>query len=113
MDLGDGIDRDANGYAYADGITSRVGRHQDVLNRSWPLRDADGFHARGINPAQHPDGTPWTIDITARVELKDDGVVFLPGRAERWTKTHVYVVVDDARVPWGFVWLQARDVQRR
>lgn len=113
MDHGDGIARDANGYAYRDGITSRVGRHQKVLNESWPLRDASGPHARGINPSRHADDSPWVIDVEVRVELEHDGVLMLPARAERWTKTHVYVVVNDPRVPWGKIWLKAQDVRRR
>ncbi|MFC5676084.1 hypothetical protein [Aeromicrobium endophyticum] len=113
MDLGDGVDRDANGYAYKDGITSRVGRHQRVLNESWPQRDPDGSrHARNVHPAKRGDGTPWTIDVEVRLEFDVDGVVVLPGRAERWTKTHVYVVVDDPRVPWAHVWVSAGDVSR-
>lgn len=112
MDRGDGIDRDANGYAYRDGITSRVGRHQKVLNASWPQQDTNGGHARDVKPARHGDGSAWTIDVEARVELDPDGVVVLPGRAERWTKTHVYVVVEDPRVPWQAVWLRASDVRR-
>jgi hypothetical protein len=114
VDHGDGIVRDANGYAYKDGITPLVARQQKVLNESWPQRDADGSpHARGVSPAVHADGSPWTIDVDARIELNDDGEVILPGRAERWTKTHVYVVVTDPRVPWGKVWLSATDVRRR
>jgi hypothetical protein len=113
MDFGDGIDRDANGYAYRDGITSRVERHQRVVNESWPRVGADGTrHARDVKPARHDDGSPWTVDVIVRLELDVDGVVVLPGRAERWTKTHVYVVVDDPRVPWGRVWVVSADVSR-
>jgi hypothetical protein len=113
MDLGDGVNRDANGYAYEDGITSIVARQQKVMNESWPQRDADGSrHARDVRPAKHPDGSPWTIGVMVRLEFDGDGVVVLPARAERWTKTHVYVVVVDQRVPWGRVWVRAGDVSR-
>lgn len=113
MDLGDGVDRDANGYAYTNGITSRVRVQQKVLNASWPLHDGTTAHARNIHDARHADGSPWTIDVEARVELEHDGIVVLPGRAQRWTRTHVYVVVEDERVPWQKVWLRAADVRRR
>jgi hypothetical protein len=113
MDLGDGVNRDANGYAYEDGITSIVARHQKVVNESWPQRDADGTrHARDVRPAKHPDRSPWAIDVMVRLEFDVDGLVVLPGRAERWTKTHVYVVTDDPRVPWNRVWVRAGDVSR-
>jgi hypothetical protein len=105
--------RDANGYAYDLGITTSVRRHQKVLNESWPLHDGTTPHARGINDARHPDGTPWTIDVNVRIELERDGEVVLPGRAERWTQSHVYVVVEDQRVPWQKVWVRAEDVRRR
>lgn len=113
MDQGDDVERDANGYAYRDGITSRVAVQQKVLNASWPLHDGTTPHARGIHDAQREDGSPWTIDVEVRVELEHDGVVVLAGRAERWTRTHVYVVVEDPRVPWQKVWLRAADVRRR
>lgn len=114
MDRGDGIDRDANGYDYAAGITSCVARQQRVLNESWPELATDGTrHARNIHPAKHPDGTPWTIDVNVRVELSDDGEVILPGRAERWNASHVFVVVDDDRLPGHKVWVLAGDVRRR
>jgi hypothetical protein len=113
MDHGGGVDRDANGYAYRDGITSRVERYQRVVNESWPQVGDDGTrHARGVKPARRADGSPWTVAVMVRLELDVDGVVVLPGRAERWTTTHVYVVVDDPRVPWGRVWVRAADVSR-
>jgi len=109
----DGISRDANGYAYDRGITSEIARHQRVLNQSWPQQDAKGFHARGIRPARHDDGSLWTIDVLVRLDLSVDGEVIIEGRAERWTATHVYVVVNDPRVPGRQVWVRAQDVKRR
>lgn len=109
MDQGDGIQRDANGYAYADGITSRIARQQEVLNESWPLRRPDGtHHANGIHDQPANNQRPCLV----RLELKDDGEVVLPGRAARWTATHVYVIVDDPRVPRQAVWVRAHDVRR-
>lgn len=112
-DQSEPIIRDANGYDYAKGVPSLVRAHQKVLNERWPLHDGTTPHARGINDARHADGTPWTIDVHVRIELEHDGEVVLPGRAERWTRTHVYVVVEDQRVPWQKVWVRAEDVRRR
>ncbi|MET0887742.1 MAG: hypothetical protein ABWX92_14980, partial [Mycetocola sp.] len=110
----DGIDRDANGYAYRDGITSRVASEQKVLNESWPFRDSKGRHARGIDDRPAKDQRL----VTVRLVLKSDGEVFLPGRATRWTdlpadRAHVFVVVDDPRVRRGMVCVRFRDVRPR
>jgi hypothetical protein len=104
----DGVDRDANGYAYKDGITSRVAREQKVLNESWPFRDSKGRHARGIDDQPVTNQRPCLV----RLELEHDGEVILPGRAVRWNQSHVYVVVNDQRVPRQAVWVLARDVRR-
>ena len=94
--------------------TGRVGHsphhsaHQTVLNEAWPLRDRDGRHARGIPDQPHP------IDVDVRLELATDGEQWLPGRAQRWTRTHVYVTaLNDARVRPPGVWVLAADVRRR
>lgn len=88
--------------------------HQRVLNQSWPQHDDNGPHARGIHPAQHDDGSPWTIDVQVRIVLEHDGIVILDGRAERWTTTHVFVTaITDPRVPRPGVWVLASDVRRR
>lgn len=106
--MADEIRRDANGYDYAQGITSRVNRHQDVLNESWPMRDAKGFHARGIDdqPIERQMG------VLVRLVFENDGEDFLPATATRWTKTHVFVVVNDPRVQRGQVWVKAEDARR-
>lgn len=110
----DGITRDANGYAYDDYPASRLARAQKVLNEDWPYRDDKGRHARGIGDepadAQHP--------ITVRLVFEDDGEVFLPGTAVRWTRrprdqAHVYAAVSDPRLPSFCVWVRAGDVTRR
>jgi hypothetical protein len=103
----DGINRDANGYAYKDGITSRIAREQKVLNESWPFKDAKGRHARGID--DQPAGNQRACLV--RVELEQDGEVILPGRATRWNSSHVYVIVNDQRVPRQAVWVRAHDVR--
>lgn len=100
---------------YLDGRPLTAERlHQKILNQSWPQHDADGPHARNIRPAQHEDGSPWTIDVDVRLELNDDGIVVLPGRAERWNGTHVFVAgIEDPRIPRPGVWVLAADVRRR
>lgn len=97
--------------SYADGHPGRdVHRssYRTVLNESWPLRDRKGArHARGI-----PD-QPNPIPVEVRLELDPDGEVWLPGRAARWTRTHVYVngLADD-RIAIRAVWVVAADVRR-
>jgi len=101
---------------YVDGrpLTAET-LYQRVLNEDWPLRDPDGArHARGISDRPIDEQRP----VTARLELHRDGVVYLPGRAARWTdlpadRAHVLVIVDDPRVPRGMVWLRFTDVRPR
>lgn len=103
------IIRDANGYDHDSLPASRLAREQKVLNESWPLRDKDGFHARGIDDQPAENERP----VWARIEFETDGEVELPGRATRWNRSHVYVITDDPRVPRGQVWVRAHDVRRR
>ncbi|MDN4173899.1 hypothetical protein QWY28_13140 [Nocardioides sp. SOB77] len=80
---------------------------QRVLNEAWPLRRKDGTpHAEGI-----PDRDP--IPVRVRLVFEHDGESYLDGRAQRWTRTHVFVAVSDARIKIGAVWVQASDVRRR
>lgn len=80
---------------------------QRVLNESWPLRDKDGGHARGI------EDQPSPIDVDVRIEWAQDGEEWIPGSASRWTRSHVFVRFQDVRSLTGFVWVRARDVRRR
>jgi hypothetical protein len=110
MDNGDDISRDANGYAYDQGITSEIARHQDVLNQAWPEKDTTGYHAHNI----HDQPADRHILVTVRLELKDDGEVFLPGRATRWNSRCVFVTsINDPRIARPGVWVLAADVRRR
>lgn len=106
--MADEIRRDANGYDYAMGPGPRLAREQVVKNETWPLRDKNGWHARGIDdqPAEKQ------IAVRVRLVLERDGEVVLPGRAARWNASHVFVIVDDERVPRGQVWVRAGDVER-
>lgn len=100
---------------YRDGQPLTAERlHQKILNQSWPQHDANGFHARDIHPAKHPDGTPWSIDVDVRLEFEHDGQAILTGRATRWNSTHVFVNgLNDPRIPPPGVWVRAADVRRR
>jgi hypothetical protein len=108
-----GYDRGSGPYLYGRPLTAER-LHQKILNRSWPQRDADGFHARDVHPAKHADDTPWRIDVDVRLEFEHDGQVVLAGVAERWNATHVFVAgINDPRVPPPGVWVLAADVRRR
>lgn len=106
--MADEIRRDANGYAYRDYPSSRAELFQKVLNESWPLHDGKTFHARGIDdqPVERRMG------VLVRLVFENDGEDFLPATATRWTKTHVFVVVNDPRVQNGQVWVKAEEVRR-
>lgn len=101
-------DRGSGRYENGKPITA-TSREQKVLNESWPLRDTQGLHARGIDD-QPADNQRL---VWVRIEFETDGEVELPGRATRWNRSHVYVITDDPRVPRGQVWVRARDVRRR
>ncbi len=79
---------------------------QRILNESWPLSDKAGGHARGI------EDQPSPIDVEVRIEWATDGEQWLPGKAHRWTKSHVFVRFQDPRSATGCVWVRARDVRR-
>lgn len=103
--------RDANGYRYDRGSVARRVGYQPVTNESWPFRDEDGWHARGLNdkPAEEQ------VDVVARVVFQDDGETWLEGRAVRWTDnhTHACVLISDPRLQTGYVWLRAHEVRPR
>lgn len=83
--------------------------HQRILNERWPYMADDGRrHAEGIRDQRDP------IDVDVRLVLERDGEVWLPGRAQRWTSTHVWVTgLVDERLHQRFVWVLATDVRRR
>jgi len=85
------------------------GQRQRVLNVAWPYQDANGrLHAEGIRDRAE------SIDVDVRVVFEDDGEVWLPGRAQRWTSTHVWVTgLVDERLHQRFVWVLIVDVRRR
>jgi len=91
------------GYDPSDGSGVSAG-WQRVTNTSWPplgiartLRDF---------PSEHQ------VDVVARIVFEDDGEQFLPGRATRWTRSHVCVLIVDPRLQVAYNWLAASDVRR-
>ncbi len=95
----------ANNYGEPKAAQHRRGT-RSILNESWPLRDKVGEHARGIEDQPDP------IDVEVRIEWAGGGEEWLPGRAHRWTASHVFVRFQDPRSATGFVWVRARDVRR-
>lgn len=95
-------------HSFRDPHAQKAG-YQTVQNESWPFSDSQGRHARGLDdqPAERQ------IDVTARLVLDRDGEVWLDGRAVRWNRSHVMVVISDPRLHTGMVWLRAHDVRRR
>lgn len=78
-----------------------------MLNQEFPLVRKDGTrHAAGI--PDHP-----RRPVRARVVFEHDGEEYLDGLAQRWTKTHVFVVIPDTRLQIGALWLRAEDVRAR
>lgn len=71
--------------------------------------DASGRrHAEGIRDQLEP------IDVEVRIEFETDGEVWLLCRAQRWTRTHVWVTgLVDERLLQRFVWVLVEDVRRR
>lgn len=98
----DEIQRDANGYDYAQGVTSRLARLQKIENESWP---AEARHLGDFDPQYH-------LSVLVRLVFDVDGEDFLHGYATRWTRTHAYIKVDDPRVQNRAVWVKAEDVRR-
>lgn len=82
------------------------GTKQRVLNESWPLRDENGPHARGIRDQDR-------IPVRVRLVLERDGVIELDGHATRWHGRSVCVTVWDERLLVTHVWVDAGDVVRR
>jgi len=74
-----------------------------ILNESWP---AD---ARTLK--DQPDDKQ--LEVIVRVEFAEAGVEHLEGVAIRWNRSHVCVVVNDSRLITPYLWVRARDVQRR
>lgn len=105
MDHGDGVDRDANGYAYDDGVHERAKKWQKVDNEDWPAPDVA---ARSRDREPHE----W-IAVRVRVVLERDGEAWLDGDATRWIGQRVCCRVGDRRLQVGWVWVNALDVKRR
>lgn len=83
---------------------------QKILNESWPEKDEQGNGcARNVYYAPIDKIIPCIV----RLDFAQDGEMVLDGTAERWTRSHVYVTLDDARVSHHAVWVRARDVRRR
>jgi len=80
-----------------------------ILNESWPFHDSNGSHARGLDdkPAEQQ------LDVIVRVEFADEGETELEGRAIRWNRSHVCVLVNDQRMLSPYLWVRARDVRRK
>lgn len=74
-----------------------------ILNESWP---DDARHLK-----DQPDDKQ--VEVTVRVDFADTGVELLEGRAIRWNRSHVCVVVNDRRLLTPYLWVRARDVRRR
>ena len=73
-------------------------------NQSWPPPEV----ARRLNDKPRAE----QISVTVRLEFST-GEEMLDGIAARWWKQHVYVKVNDPRLPtWG-AWVDAADVERR
>ena len=98
--------RRADRWDGAASLAPQNDRIQRVLNERWPLRDRQGFHARGIPDQPHP------ITVRARVIWEKDGEEWITGRATRWTQTSVFVVLADSRSHAIGVWLSPDDVRR-
>jgi hypothetical protein len=77
---------------------------QQVRNEHWP--------PLGVARALRDAPTGQQVDVTARVVFSVDGEQHLPGRATRWTRHHVCVVIDDPRLQVAYVWLRPADVHR-
>jgi hypothetical protein len=95
-------------HSFRDPHAAKVG-YQRVTNEVWPFNDSNGRHARGIDdqPAERQ------LDVMARLVFEHDGETWVNGRAVRWNRSHVMVVVTDPRLHTGMVWLRAHDVKRR
>lgn len=73
-------------------------------NQLWPPPEV----ARRLNDKSLADQIP----VSVRLEFST-GEETLDGMAKRWWQRHVYVGVDDPRLPtWG-AWVDASDVTRR
>lgn len=100
-------DRGSGRYENGKPVTAES-KWQPVENMSWPRRDKDGWHARGIDDV----AVEQQIAVMVRVEFERDGEVWLRGTADRWFGRCVHVSVDDVRLQVGGVWVGAEDVRR-
>lgn len=81
----------------------RIARCQRALNEHWPPPAI----ARSLT-----DRSDW-IAVWARVVWERDGEEWLPGRATRWDRRHVFVRINDGRLQIPGVWLLPADVRRQ
>jgi hypothetical protein len=87
-----------------EGFEDKRPKPQRVLNESWPAPEV----ARAMK-----DIDAWKqIEVDARVVLDQDGPVTMRGRAVRWTRMHVCVLLPDPRLLVPYVWLNPSDVRR-
>lgn len=75
--------------------------HQQVVNVEWP---PDGI------PNLLPEHRP--VPVQARVVWEHDGEEWIPGRAVRWLRPVVFVLINDRRHRGAGLWLPVRDVRR-
>ncbi|MBB5984025.1 hypothetical protein [Kribbella solani] len=87
-----------------EGFEDNRPKPQRVMNESWPAPEV----ARALK-----DVEAWKqIDVEARVVLEQDGQQVMHGRAVRWTRLHVCVLLPDRRLLVPYVWLNPSDVRR-
>jgi hypothetical protein len=75
--------------------------HQAVLDADYPP------NARHI-----PDAPEW-IKVEAWIQWERDEAEWVDGYAIGWSRHHVLVSIDDARLQVRRVWLKPYDVRRR
>lgn len=86
---------------FPDGSAPTEWQHQKILNIEWPPSGIVKFL---------PDRRPVPVDV--RVEWEHDGEEWLPGRAVRWTRPVVFVLINDRRHHGAGLWVPTRDVRR-
>lgn len=77
---------------------------QDVTNEAWP--------PLGVARTLRDVPLDQQLEVVARLVFAVDGEQYLPGRAIRWTRTNVCVMINDPRLQVSYVWLAPADVRR-
>lgn len=75
--------------------------HQRVVNVEWP--------PEGI-PSMLPEQPP--VPVRVRVVWEHDGEEWIAGRAVRWLRPVVFVLINDARHRGAGLWLPLKDIRR-